>query len=190
MGSDKAARSPQSSGGNQEEACLICIALRKFQLECVEDLGARMPQSLCSGHTWLVAKSADAGAAADFLLRLIGHALKEESAPLRCEMCLWMAQEENRELDEFAKKLLTPTYPEWFREHGGLCIPHARKLFDRVGREFREIIVLAVQRETMALKDELVALSRSAKAGMQTHAGVLGRAAEHLVGKRGLFFRN
>ena len=135
-----------------------------------------MPQSLCSMHTWLVAKSAEAGPAADVLLRLIAHGLEEESAAPRCDMCTWMSQEENRELDNFAKKLLTPTYPEWSREHGGMCVPHARRLFDRVDKELRKVIVTAVQRETVALKAELTTLSRNARSGTPTHAGVLTRS--------------
>lgn len=72
------------------------------------------------------------------------------------------------------------------RERGGLCIPHARKLFDLVPNGLRDEIILAIQRQAVELRRELVTLSRNAKAGKPTHAGLLGRAAEYLVANRGL----
>jgi len=38
MAFDKAGQSPKDSGVNQEEACRICIALKKFQSDGIEDL--------------------------------------------------------------------------------------------------------------------------------------------------------
>jgi hypothetical protein len=40
----------------------------------------------------------------------------------------------------------------------------------------------------IVLKNGLIALSRFARVGTPAHPGVLGRAAEYLVGKRGLVF--
>jgi len=171
---------------NQEGACHICAALRKFQSGCVEGLQHPLPSMLCRLHTWLIARSSEASAAADMLLQMLGHVLEEESTVVSCDMCVRMAEEEKRQFEDFSKKLLMPTYPEWFRDHGELCFPHARKLFDHVPEEFRNVIVSVIQREMIALKDELITLSRTARVGTPAHPGVLGRAAEYLVGKRGL----
>jgi hypothetical protein len=101
-------------------------------------------------------------------------------------LCIGIAHEEDRKLGEFARNLNKPEYLQRLRERGGLCIPHARKLLERVANALRDEIILAVQRQAVELGRELVTLSRDAKAGMTIHPGVLGRAAEYLVAKRGL----
>ncbi len=171
---------------NQESGCLICTALKKFQSDCIQKMNDQKPQSLCSVHTWLVAKSVDAEAAADILLGMLDLALEGESYGSTCEICSWVEQREQLESDEILTRLRTPAYQVWFRENAGLCIPHARRLFDQIPEELRETIVSPVKKEARALKANLIVLLESARAGTQTHPGVLGRVAEHLVGKRGL----
>lgn len=190
MPSEKRTRPTRNVDISQEGTCLICATLKKFQSECVEDLRTHPPQSLCSVHTWLVAKSADAETAAKILLHILGHALERGPNELNCDMCKWVADEENRELDEFSSNLLTPAYPEWFSEHGSLCVPHARILFNQAPNELRKLIASALQKEAATLRTDLLALLDGARAGIQVHPGILGRAAEHLVGKRGLNIRN
>ncbi len=174
---------------NQESGCLICAALKKFQSDCLEKMCDQKPRCLCSIHTWLVAKSVDAEIAADTLLRVLDDALQGKSYGFSCEICSSLEEREQLEADEFLTRLQTPAYQASFREHGGLCIPHARRLFDQAPKELREIIVFSVKRETGALRANLMVLLDSARVGMQTHPGVLGRVAEHLVGKRGLQIR-
>ncbi len=174
---------------NQESGCLVCTALKRFQSDCVQTLSDRKPQSLCSVHTWLIAKSADAETSADTLLCILDQALEGKSYGVNCEICSWVEQREQAESGEFIKSLQNPGFQTWFREHGGLCIPHARKVFDRVPTNLREIIVSPIKRDTRVLKANLIALLESTRAGMQTHPGILGRVAEHLVGKRGLQIR-
>jgi hypothetical protein len=183
---EKRGQSRKASGGIQEEPCTICRALKEFQSDCVDSLNDRMPRSLCNLHTWLVAKVAEAGAAAEVLLRMLAHALKDDSTGSDCSLCSWIAHEEDRKLGEFARNLNKPEYLQRLRERGGLCIPHARKLLERVANALRDEIILAVQRQAVELGRELVTLSRDAKAGMTIHPSVLGRAAEYLVAKRGL----
>ncbi len=186
MSLEKQGQSRKASEGIQEEPCKICRALKEFQSDYVDMLGRRMPRSLCNFHTWLVAKVAEAGVAADVLLRMLEHALKDDSTGADCSLCAWIVQEEDRELGEFAQDLNKPEYLRRLRERGGLCIPHARKLFDLVPNGLRGEITLALQRQATELRRELVTLSRNAKAGIATHAGLLGRAAEYLVANRGL----
>jgi len=186
MSLEKQGQSRKASDGIQEEPCKICRALKEFQSDYVDMLSRRMPRSLCNFHTWLVAKVAEAGIAAEVLLRMLEHALKDDSAGADCNLCTWLVREEARELGEFARDLDKPEYLQRLRERGGLCIPHARKLFDLVPNGIRDEIALALQRQAAELKSELVALSRNAKAGIATHAGLLGRAAEYLIANRGL----
>lgn len=181
-------RSSRNLVVNQEGACQICAALRRFQSACVEGLQHPLPSTLCRLHTWLIARSSEASAAADMLLQMLGHVLEEGSTVLSCDMCEQIAKEEKRQFEDFSQKLLVPTFPEWFRDHGELCFPHARKLFGHVPEEFRNVIVSVIQREIVALKNELSTLSHPARVGAPAHPGVLGRAAEYLVGKRGLVF--
>ena len=181
-------RSARNLVVNQEGACQICAALRKFQSACVEGLQHPLPSLLCRLHTWEIARWSEASAAADMLLQMLGHVLEEGSSTSSCDICERIAQEEKRQLEDFSKRLLMPTYIEWFRDNGELCFPHARKLFDRVPEEFRNVIVSVIQREIVDLKTQLITLSRTARVGAPAHPGVLGRTAEYLVGKRGLVF--
>ncbi len=169
-----------------ESGCLICTALKRFQSACVQKGSDQKPQSLCSVHTWLIAKSVDAETAAGTLLGILEQALEGKSYGSSCEICSWVERREQSEIDEFSKRLQNPAFQTWFHEHGGLCIPHARRLFERVPKDFHDAIVSPVKRDTRTLKASLIALLQSARAGTQTHPGILGRVAEHLVGKRGL----
>jgi hypothetical protein len=186
MSIEEQGRSRKASDGIQEEPCTICRALREFQSDCVDILSYRMPRSLCNFHTWLVAKVAEASVGADVLLRMLEQTLKNDSTGAGCTLCARIAQEEARALGEFAQNLNNQDYLQQLRERGGLCIPHARKLFALVPSAIRDAITLALQRKAMELRGELETLSRNAKAGMTTHAGILGRAAEYLVANRGL----
>ena len=147
MSLEKQGQSRKASDGIQEEPCKICRALKEFQSDYVDMLGRRMPRSLCNFHTWLVAKVAEAGVAAEVLLRMLEHALKDDSSGADCSLCAWIVQEEDRELGEFAQDLNKPEYLQRLRERGGLCIPHARKLFDLVPNGLRDEITLALQRQ-------------------------------------------
>ncbi len=166
-------------------ACLVCTHLKRYQTDCVEDLRARSPQSLCNVHTWLVAKSAEAGAAADVLLHMLEHALKDSADGLPCDLCARMVQEENRIIDELTQKLQKPAYVDWFYEHGGICVPHGQMLLDRIPKEVHDRIILTLQRQAGELRSKLAELSRNARSGMEIRPGLLGRAAEFLVAKRG-----
>jgi hypothetical protein len=188
MGLNNGVRPKADSDVIHAESCLICAGLRGFQTDCVENLRARSPMSLCNVHTWLIAKSAEAGAAADVLLRMLEHALKDNSAGAPCDLCTWMAQQENQLLEEFSKRLQKSTHSDWFREHGGLCVPHTWKLLDRTPDALHGEIILTVQKRAAELRRRLASLSRDAKSGLETRPGLLGQAAEYLVTKRGLTF--
>jgi hypothetical protein len=145
-----------------------------------------MPRSPCNFHTWLVAKVGEAGAAAEAMLRMLEHPFKEGSARADCSLCAWIVLEEEKKLAEFAQDLYKPELLQRLRERGGLCIPHGRTLFNRVPNGLPDEIILALQRQAVELRRELVTLSRNAKDGITTHAGLLGRTAECLVANRGL----
>jgi hypothetical protein len=169
----------------EEQPCEICGTLKEFQSDCVDNLNNRMPRTLCNLHTWLIAKVAEAGTAADVLLRMLELALEDSSAGAECSFCAWIADEEDKKLAEFARKLNKPEFLLRLRDRGGLCIPHARKLVERVPPNIRDQFIPNLQRHAAELRRDLVTLSRNAKAGMTIHPGLLGRAAEYLVAKRG-----
>jgi len=189
MAQEKRSYPSNPSDTSRTDACLLCTALKGFQSSCVQTLNHRKAQTLCNFHTWLVAKLADAGAAAEIFLRLLEHPLERETNKGDCDLCLWMVQHERTKIEELVQKLSQPRYEEWFRLRGELCLPHARRLVDRAPKEVRASIVLAVERQTAELKGELITLSRNAKAGMPVHPGVLGRVAEYLASKRGLVLK-
>jgi hypothetical protein len=117
---------------------------------------------------------------------MLEYPLKEEWTGANCGVCASIAEEEERKLGKFARSLGKPESLLRLQERGGICIPHARKLLDRVPDRVRDEIILALQKRVVELRRELTTLSRSAKAGEAIHPGVLGRAAEFLVANRGL----
>jgi len=117
---------------------------------------------------------------------MLEHALEDDSAGTDCSLCAWIAHEEDKKLGEFIQHRSKPEYLNLLRERRDLCIPHSRKLLDRVPNDLRHEIILNLQRRAADLRHELLMLSRNAKAGMTIHPGLLGRVAEYLVSNRGL----
>jgi len=189
MAQENRARPRKPSDTFRADACPLCAFLKEFQSECVQSLNHRLARTLCNFHTWLVAKLADAGAAADIFLRMLELSLEADSSRESCDLCIWMADQERRKIEEMAQKLNKPERLHWLREQELLCVPHARKLLDRVPNKVRDEIILTVQRQAAELKDKLSVLSRNAKARLPIRPGLLGRAAEYLVAKRGLGFK-
>ena len=180
------ARPQKPSGTFRTDACPLCAFLREFQSKCVQNLNHRLARTLCNFHTWLVAKLADAGDAADVFLRMLDQSLDGDSSRASCDVCIWMAEQEHRKIEEIAQMLNGPERLHRLRELEPLCLPHARKLLDCVPNEVRGEIKLTVQRQVAELKGKLSAPSQNAKARLPIRPGLLGRAAEYLVSKRGL----
>ena len=169
-----------------DEPCMICKGLKEFQSDRICALNRQAFRRLCNLHTWLIAKTAEAGAAAEVLLRMMDDALKAESTGADCGFCAVLAEEEERRFGDFVQRLDKPDFLLRLQCRGGLCIPHARKLLDRVPDSLRTEIISALQKRVVEMKRELTTLSRSAKVGETIHPGLLGRAAEFLVANRGL----
>jgi len=169
-----------------DEPCMICRGLKEFQSGRMFNPNHQALRSLCNLHAWLLAKTAEAGTVAEVLLQMLAYALKEDWTGDDCGVCALMAEEEERRLRDFVQKLGKPESLLRLRQRGGLCIPHARKLFDRIPNSLRNEIISALQERVVELRRELTTLSRSAKAGETIHPGLLGRAAEFLVANRGL----
>ena len=189
MAQQNRARSRKPSGSYRPDDCPLCVFLKEFQSECVQSMNHRLVRTLCNFHAWLVANLADVEAAADVFLHMLEHSLEGDSSRESCDLCIWMADQERRKIEEMAQKLNKPERLHWLREQELLCVPHARKLLDRVPNKVRDEIILTVQRQAAELKDKLSVLSRNAKARLPIRPGLLGRAAEYLVAKRGLDFK-
>ena len=186
MAQDNRARPRKPSDTLRTDACPLCAFLKEFQSKCVQNLNHRLARTLCNFHAWLVAKLADAGDAADVFLRMLDHSLEVGSTRESCDLCTWMADQEHRKIEEMAQKLDETEHLQWLCEQEPLCLPHARKLLDRVPKEVRDEINLTIQRQAAELKGKLSVLSQNAKARLPIRPGLLGRAAEYLVSKRGL----
>ena len=169
-----------------DEPCVICRGLKEFQSGRTFNPNQQALKSLCNLHTWLLAKTAEAGTVAEVLLQMLEYPLREEWTGANCGVCASIAEEEKRKLGEFAQSLGKPESLMRLQQRGGLCIPHARKLLGRVPDNVRNKIISALQKRVVELRRELTALSRCAKSGEAIHPGVLGRAAEFLVANRGL----
>ena len=186
MEQESRARSAKLLDISQKGACPICTSLKEVQSDYIRSLDRRVAPRLCNFHTWLVAKLADAGTAADVFLCMLERPLEEGSGHKKCDLCAWMEQQEQRKFEELAQKLSRPKHPEGLRQHAELCVPHSRKMLGRVPKELQAAITLAVQRQAAELKGRLTTLSRDARTGKTIHPGLLGRAAEYLVAMRGL----
>lgn len=169
-----------------DEPCIICKGLKNFQSDRMYVLNRQAFPRLCNLHTWLLAKTAEAGVAAEVLFGMLEYALKEERTRNDCGMCALIAKEEERRLEDFGQNLRRPEALLHLGQRGGLCIPHARKLLEQAPDSLRNEIISALQKRVVELKRELAILSRSARSGETIHPGLLGRAAEFLVSNRGL----
>ena len=69
---------------------------------------------------------------------------------------------------------------------GTLCLDHARKVKEFVPLRLRTLIDEVVERNRAELRQELETFHEQLKHGIHTGGGLLGRAAEFLVGQRGL----
>ena len=178
-----------SSSTRPEGACQICTALRDFQSGYLRTLNARTVQVLCNIHTWMVANAGDAGVVAEVFLRMLDSPLEADLDDAQCDLCRRTSEEENARIERFAQQLSEASHPLALINLWQLCLPHGRKLLGRVPQPLRPSTLLAIGRHTAELRQKLTTLARDAKARIPVRPGLLGRAAEYLVAKRGLGVR-
>ena len=178
--------SDKGPGGIQQVSCAMCVKLKESQSDFVERLSKHLPQSLCNQHTWLIAKSGEAGPAGDVFVRLLGSALKEEPQVLKCALCTRLTEEEDEKAGELVVELEAQQDAQQRIADWGLCLPHARKLWSRLDVKLQGQLLTNLKERATQLRRELLVLTHDAGAGLPRNPGVLGRAAEFLAAKRGL----
>jgi hypothetical protein len=164
--------------------CPLCSVLKHFVDELVENLGPDQATSACKTHTWALAKAAPAEAAVASFLKTIEAGASDE--PSRCGICVQRDHEESERLDELAAEMKHRRMLDWFERYGTLCRNHAEKLRKHVPAELRAIVDQIVYRNVVELQEQLSSYREQVREGHRTGGGLLGRAAEFLVGQRGL----
>jgi hypothetical protein len=173
----------------EKDACVLCSMLKRFHASCIHDADVNHIQALCDFHAWAVVGAADTGEAARILLRLIPFDQQQPQAATGCSLCERVAEEEIKHSDEFFLLLkYDPEFRKWMREHGAVCMPHARGLIGRIPDQDRHVILALVAQAAGKLKNELRAIADNPSS--RRSSIVLSQAAEFLKGRRGLVLDN
>jgi hypothetical protein len=170
-------------------SCPVCGAVKHFQEFLPGRLRTEAQPMLCNFHAWLLAKSAQAEVAASLFLSALRA--KERSAtstsPSSCVGCAKVHEEEAERLKEVAGELEQSSLTGmWLKEHARFCVRHMLELRKQVPAGLRRTLDEMSGRGTAELELELKVFLQQARQGDHSGGGVLGRAAEFLVGQRGI----
>jgi hypothetical protein len=103
-----------------------------------------------------------------------------------CILCHRVLQEEVTRLRELAQKLQDAMFAQWMKRQGTFCLNQGRKIKEFVALRLRTLVDEVLGRNRTELELELEAFLEQLKHGIHEGGGLLGRAAEFLVGQRGL----
>lgn len=169
----------------EKNSCVLCSMLKSFHSACIQNADVNQVQNLCDFHAWTIAGAVDAEAAARILLRLVEQRkLSPEQVATRCSVCKQVAEEETKHFEEFVFLLKVAEFQEWLRDHGALCMPHARRLLNRIPEMDHQVVITLVEQTAARLKTELRFAAENP--GHRQSSTVLSRAAEYLKARRGL----
>jgi len=168
-------------------ACLLCTVLRHHQMQLVEAIGVKNASQLCNHHAWSLARSAPAELAADVYKRILNDRHRPEAQPKReCDFCAELRREEKVRLSELVQKMNAPSFVEWMRRSGTLCLWHADRLSHILSPDLRGVVAEILARTANELEADLRKCAEQAGRGQHAGSGVLGRVAEFLVCQRGI----
>jgi hypothetical protein len=169
-------------------ACPICAELKEFQIYLSKNLRAYECSSFCNLHAWIIANSSPAESAATLFLASVRNPDWRPSLPnlSECTFCKRMQIEKETRLREISEELDQPQLREWLRQHGMLCWRHSRELIQKLPDRFQKDIQKNMFQKLRELEHELNEFLQQAKRGDARGGGILGRAAEYLVGQRGI----
>jgi len=169
----------------ENDSCVLCSMLKRFHSACIQDADANHIQALCDFHAWAIAGAADAAVAARILLRLLLLEKQQPQTIASCSICEQVAEEETKHSNEFLILLDKDSeFQDWMRDHGALCIPHARRLLKRVPERDRHVVLALVAQAARRMENELRSTADNANA--RRSSTILSQAAEFLKGRRGL----
>jgi hypothetical protein len=166
--------------------CPVCLLLKQFQSELIDSADSQAA-SLCNFHAWALAKGAPGHRAATVYMNAL-HTAGKKKTPTKpiCDFCRSIREEEEARLNELVRQMRRPMFLNWMERHGTLCLRHAGKISSRIPVRLQAKIAAIVGRTAGELEEEIVRYIAEAEPGSRAGGGVLGRAAEFLVGQRGL----
>lgn len=174
-------------------ACPICGILKDFQWTLAETARPQPDLRLCNFHGWALARSrgklsrsTPGESVTNVFLEMLKKPLAGKVSSEECLLCHRVSEEEVTRLRELAQKLQGAMFAQWMKSQGTLCLDHARKVKEFVPLRLRALVDEIVERNRMELEQELEAFREQLKHGVHEGGGLLGRAAEFLVGQRGL----
>ena len=192
----KAEASAQGASVSQvltKGSCPICGILKDFQWTLAE---AARPQSdlrLCNFHGWALARSrgklsrsTPGESVTNVFLEMVKSPLVGKVNSEECTLCHRVLEEEVTRLRELAQKLEGTMFGQWMKTQGTLCLEHGRKVKEFVPLRLRALVDEILERNRAELEQELETFLEQLKHGIHEGGGLLGRAAEFLVGQRGL----
>jgi hypothetical protein len=173
--------------------CPICGILKDFQWTLAETVKPQINLRLCNFHGWSLARSrgklsrSTPGECVTIVfLEMLKEPLVGKVNSAECSLCRRVSEEEIKRLRELGQKLRASIFAQWMKSQGTLCIEHARKMKEFVPLRLRTLIDDIIARNRAELEQELAMFGEQLKHGIHEGGGLLGRAAEFLVGQRGL----
>lgn len=193
MKAESSTSPPTISQALAKGTCPICEILKDFQWTLTETTRPDPNLRVCNFHVWALARSrgklsrsTPGETVSAVLLSLLKGPLTGKVNSEECSLCHRVLAEEKERLRELAQKFGSAMFVQWMKTHGSLCLDHARKLKEFVPLRFRSLIDQIVERNRTEFVQELETFREQLKHGIHEGGGLLGRAAEFLVGQRGL----
>ncbi len=173
--------------------CPICGILKDFQWILVETTRPQSNLRVCNFHGWALARSrakisrsTPGESVTNAFLEMLKPPLVGKVNSSECTLCHRALEEEITRLRELAQKLQGNMFAQWMKSQGTVCLEHSRKLKEFVPLRLRTLVDEIVERNRAELEHELESFLEQLKHGIHEGGGLLGRAAEFLVGQRGL----
>jgi hypothetical protein len=173
--------------------CPICAILKDFQWTLVETTRPRSDLRLCNFHGWALARSraklsrsTPGESVTTVFLEMLKPPLVGKVNSEECPLCHRVLGEEVTRVRELAQKLQGTMFAQWMKSQGTLCLEHSRKVKEFVPLRLRTLVGEIVERNRTELEQELETFHEQLKHGIHEGGELLGRAAEFLVGQRGL----
>lgn len=188
MNATRAVRTVALTQAAAHGACPLCTGLRHHQTRLVEVTGLSKVRHLCNHHAWSLARSAPAALAAAVYRQVLDSRLKarQPSERTECDFCAELRREEEVRLHELAGRMKVPSFLEWMRQSGTLCLWHAERLCHELPPHSCGVVAEVLARTSDELREDLKKYAAHAGQGQHAGGGVLGRVAEFLVCQRGI----
>ncbi len=181
------------SQGLNKGVCPICGILKDFQWTLVDTTRPQADVRVCNFHGWALARSraklsrsTPGESVTTVFLEMLKPPLVGKVNSEECTLCHRVVEEEVTRLRELAQKLQGTMFAQWMKSQGSLCLEHSRKVKEFVPLRLRTLVDEIVERNRAELQQELESFLEQLKHGIHEGGGLLGRAAEFLVGQRGL----